>query len=1101
MTSADQSPPCRFVVGLDLGTTNSAMAYVDTNETPRRIRTFAIPQVVAPGQIEARDTLPSFHYQPASGEFSAGSTRMLWPSAKAESGGRKAEGNANEEQSSSAQSALRTPNSALPIVGHFARDHGTLVPGRMISSAKSWLCHSGVDRTADLLPWQGAEDVERLSPVAVSARYLQHARDAWDAQFPEHPLAEQDFVLTLPASFDEVARELTVKAAKQAGLTRIVLIEEPQAAFYAWIDKHADNWSDLVSPGQKILVCDVGGGTTDLTLIRVKRASDGAVQFHRVAVGDHLILGGDNCDLALAHHIEKRLKGDGHLEPRQWSVLVRSCRQAKEVLMTDNAPDKWTLTLPGGGSKLIGGSLQVPVTRDEVRDLLVSGFFPNVALDTKPLASQSGFQEFGLPYAADPSVTTHLAAFLTAHRYVALDESPLAPALRGEGPGVRGEAKQMGASNPKKTPHPNPLPAKPGRGDKSPASGERGRHPDPARPDIVLFNGGVFASPILQRRIVESLEHWFRTEADPKWTPIVLENERLDLAVARGAAYYGMVRRGEGVRIAAGLARTYYIGVESGGENVEGNSSSDSQPSTINHQLAALCLLPASIEPGHEVDLTSRQFQLLVSQPIEFPLYVSSTRLTDQPGDLVEVDPEQIKALPPIRTVLKQGKSMKEAGSVTVILQAKLTEIGTLDLWCREADGKRSWKLLFDVRSATQTDVTAHEAVGERQGVFDEEVLQAAREVISRTFFSPLAPALRGEGPGVRVSESVERGTGNAEQELDKGNASSSHSALRTPHSALPQAPPHPNPLPPKAGGEGTGEDPDRLMKRLVETLGMERGEWPTSLLRQLWETLMETEAGRKRSPQHEARWLNLTGFALRPGYGLAVDDWRVAETWKLLNGKFVHEIPSVRAEMYILWRRVAGGLTVGQQQALTSSLLATIRQSLRASSGLTKGNDFGRNPHEAAETLRLLGACELLSVAIKLELGDVLLDVLHRDRFAALRSAALWALARVGARRLVYGPLNAVVSPDVVVRWLNRLMKFDNSDPLVSFAVMQLARKTGDRYRDIDETTRHSVLAWMDRTQTAKRHRDLVREVGTLETEDQSLLFGEALPKGLRIA
>ena len=413
--------------------------------------------------------------------------------------------------------------------------------------------------------------------------------------------------------------------------------------------------------------------------------------------------------------------------------------------------------------------------------------------------------------------------------------------------------------------------------------------------------------------------------------------------------------------------------------------------------------------------------------------------------------------------------------------------------------------------------------------MFDEEVLQAACDVIVRTF-TPLAPAgtaasvVRGEGPGVRGSSSL----GIAASE--ETTALQSHPGDRASNDL--NAPAHPSPLPPKAGGEGTGEneenrreklltltlspdhrsggarrgegtgeDPDRLMKRLVEALGIERGEWPTSLLRQLWETLMKVETGRKLSPQHEARWLNLTGFALRPGYGLAVDDWRVAETWKLLNGKFVHEIPSVRAEMSILWRRVAGGLTVGQQQALTSSLLATIRQSLRASSGLTKGNDFGRNPHEAAETLRLLGACELLSVSIKLELGDVLLDVLHRDRFAALRSAALWALARVGARRLVYGPLNAVVSPDVVVRWLNRLMKFDNSDPLVSFAVMQLARKTGDRYRDIDETTRHSVLLWMDRTQTAKRHRELVREVGTLETEDQSLLFGEALPKGLRIA
>jgi len=971
MTTADQTPPSRFVVGLDLGTTNSAMAYVDAHETPRRIRTFAIPQVVAPGQIETRDTLPSFHYQPASGEFPDDSTRMPWSN---------------------------IPDAPAVIVGHFARDHGTLVPGRMISSAKSWLCHAGVDRTADLLPWQGAEDVERLSPVAVSARYLQHAREAWDAQFPEHPLSQQDFVLTLPASFDEVARELTVKAAKQAGLTRIVLIEEPQAAFYAWIDKHAANWSDLVSPGQKILVCDVGGGTSDFTLIRVKQGESGTVQFHRVAVGDHLILGGDNCDLALAHHIERRLKGDGHLEPRQWSVLVRSCRQAKEVLMADDAPDKWTLTLPGGGSKLIGGGLQVPITRDEVRELLVNGFFPEVPLDAKPLVSQSGFQEFGLPYAADPAVTTHLAAFLTAHRFVALNESRMGTLAR-------------------------PL------GLEQDADGQECPSYDPARPDIVLFNGGVFASPILQRRVVESLERWFRSEADPHWTPVVLENERLDLAVARGAAYYGMVRRGEGVRIAAGLARTYYVGVES-------NASSDSQPSTLNPQPSALCLLPAGIEPGHEVDLTQRQFELLVSQPIEFPLYVSSIRLTDKPGDLVAIDPERIRALPPIRTVLKQGKS-KEAGSVTVVLQAKLTEIGTLDLWCREVDGKRSWKLLFDVRSATQTDIAAHDAVGEQQGVLDDDVRRAGAAVIAETF------------------------TGD-----DKNSA-----------------------------------DPDRLTKRLVETLGIERGEWPTTLLRQLWDALMEVESGRARSPQHEARWLNLTGFALRPGYGLAVDDWRVTETWKRLGGKVAHNTPASRAELSILWRRVAGGLTAGQQQSLTSPLLATVRTSLRASTGLSKGNDFGRNAHESAETLRLLGACELLPVTTKVDLGEMLLDLLARDRFASLRSAALWALARVGARRLVYGPLNVVVSPDVTTRWLNRLMQFDNSDPLVAFAVMQLARKTGDRYRDIDETTRRGVLTWMDRIAAPQRHRELVREVGTLEAEDQSLLFGESLPKGLRIA
>jgi hypothetical protein len=935
----------QFVVGLDLGTTNSAMAYVDTDEQPRRIHTFPVPQIVAPGQIEARDTLPSFHYQPAGGEFPAGAIRLPWQKSDADH-----------------------------LVGHFARDHGTQVPGRMIASAKSWLCHNGVDRTADLLPWQGAEDVERLSPVTVSARYLQHFREAWDAKFPEHPLANQDFVLTLPASFDEVARELTVKAARQAGLNRIYLIEEPQAAFYAWIDKHAQSWDKLVTPGQKILVCDVGGGTTDFTLIRVRKGRDGVVQFHRVAVGDHLILGGDNFDLALAHHLEQRIKNGGQLEARQWSVLVRSCRQLKEALMDGHAPEKWTLTLPGSGSRLIGGGLQVSVTRDEVHSVLVDGFFPDVPLDSKPQVSQSGFQEFGLPYAPDAAITKYLAQFLTAHRYVALE------------------------------------------GDE--ASSTSTNDPDPARPDIVLFNGGVFGSPILQQRIITALEHWFR-KSDPNWSPLVLENERLDLAVARGAAYYGMVRRGEGVRIAAGLARTYYIGVEDARQGSR-----------------ALCLLPAGIEPGQEVDLTQHQFQLLVSQPIEFPLFVSSTRLTDKPGELVEVDPEQIKSLPPIRTVLKSSKS-KDAASIAVILKAKLTEIGTLDLWCSEVDGKRSWKLLFDVRSATHTDIAAHDATGESQGLFDDSLRQAAGEVIEQTF----APA--------------------------------------------------------SAAGRET-PNPASLMKRLAESLGSNRDEWPTSLLRQLWETLIEVESGRRRSAQHEARWLNLLGFALRPGYGLAVDDWRVAETWKLLHGKQVFGTPAGRTESLILWRRIAGGLTAGQQQALATPLIASARQGLRQTPG--KGGDFGGNQHEAAETLRLLGACELLSPAVKHEIGELCLEVLNRERFTALHSAAYWAMGRIGARKLVYGPLNGVVSPDVVARWLIRLTKAGNDEALTSFAVMQLARKTGDRYRDIDDATRKNVEAWMDRASAPQRYRQLVREVGSLESEDQALIFGEALPKGLRI-
>ncbi|MEI8376590.1 MAG: Hsp70 family protein, partial [Planctomycetota bacterium] len=278
-----ESSPSRYVVGFDLGTTNSAVTYVDTTEEPWQVCVFAVPQLVAAGHVEARETLPSFHYQPAQGELPPAALRLPWTVAKTDE--------------------------PLHVVGFFARDHGAVVPGRLISSAKSWLCHSGVDRTAELLPWHGAADVQRLSPVEVSSRYLAHVRAAWDARFLQYPLAEQDFVLTLPASFDEVARELTIKAAALAGLPRVVLIEEPQAAFYAWIDAHRDRWDQLVKPGQKILVCDIGGGTSDFTLIRVRRGEGGKVQFHRVAVGDHLILGGDNLDLALAHHLEQRLTG------------------------------------------------------------------------------------------------------------------------------------------------------------------------------------------------------------------------------------------------------------------------------------------------------------------------------------------------------------------------------------------------------------------------------------------------------------------------------------------------------------------------------------------------------------------------------------------------------------------------------------------------------------------------------------------------------------------------------------------------------------------------------------------------------------------------
>ncbi|MFW5774819.1 MAG: Hsp70 family protein, partial [Chitinivibrionales bacterium] len=376
----DLEQQSRYVVGIDLGTTNSAVAFVDSTREQSEVENFPVTQVVAPGETQAAEVLPSFLYEPAAQEFTPDAMKLPWSD---------------------------TPSM---VVGAFARDHGASVPGRQIVSAKSWLSHSGVDRTAELLPWHAAPDAPRLSPVDATAQYLGHIRAAWNHAHPQHPLEKQDVIVTVPASFDEVARELTVEAAARAGLSRVVLLEEPQAAFYAWIHLHADQWQKIVNPGQKILVCDVGGGTSDFTLIDV-RPGDGDIRFHRVAVGDHLILGGDNLDLALAYHVEQKL--DIKLNPRQFSALVRSCQKAKERLLGDNPPDELTINILGGGASLIGGALQVTVNRQEVSELLIEGFLPKVAIFEKPATRQSGFQEFGLPYAADHAITRYLAEFLS----------------------------------------------------------------------------------------------------------------------------------------------------------------------------------------------------------------------------------------------------------------------------------------------------------------------------------------------------------------------------------------------------------------------------------------------------------------------------------------------------------------------------------------------------------------------------------------------------------------------------------------------------------------------------------------------------------------
>ena len=937
--------PSRYIVGIDLGTTNSAVGYVDTHREPWRVQALRVPQLVDVGQVEPLQTLPSFLYQPTQDERAGEGLRLPWH--------------------------REVPDR---VAGLLAREQGARSPGRLIASAKSWLCHSGVDRTAELLPWQAADDVQRVSPVEASACFLRHLHDAWDAAFPHDPLKEQDLVLTLPASFDEVARELTVQAAIAAGLPRVVLIEEPQAAFYAWIDAHQDDWDQRVQPGQKILVCDIGGGTSDFTLIRVRRGEGDKVQFHRVAVGDHLILGGDNLDLALARHLEQQLGNT--LDPHQWAVLVRTCRRVKEDLLTDGCPETLSVNLPGSGAKLIGGGIRMIVQREEARAVLLDGFFPQVTLADRPGKQQSGFREFGLPYASDPAITRYLAAFLSAHRHAG------DPAQDASGDGGDDGQGRVGGG-------------------------------DPARPDLVLFNGGVFASPQIRQRLLQVLRSWFCAD-DPDWAPIVLDNPRLDLAVAHGAAYYGTVRRGRGVRIAAGLARSYYIGVD-------GDAPS------------AFCLVPGNAEAGQEIDLVQHPFQLLVHQPVEFPLYVSSVRLADRPGDLLPVDPEQMKPLAPIRTVLRtRGK--KQAISIPVTLHARLSEIGTLELWCSEAGSQRSWRLQFDIRAATQTDIVARQTVGEAEGVVDEFVWQACRQVIVDTF-----------GPGGK-------------------------------------------------------NKPAGLVKQLAAVLEMDRWEWPMTLLRRIWETLIELHEGRRQSPGHEQRWLNLLGFALRPGFGVAVDDWRVAETWRTVRDRLAHGTAGSRTESWILWRRIAGGLSAGQQQAIADPLLSAVRGLHRRLTAGKGGSDFGFTPQESIEMWRLLGALELLDVGLKIELGDILVAILDKRSMQPARSAMVWALGRIGTRMPVYGPLNRGVPTDAASRWLDIVMRVRQADETDKLAVLQLARRTGDRYRDLDDRLRSESIDWLESHGAPPHFAELIRDVGTLDQEEQTRVFGESLPKGLQI-
>ncbi len=593
-----------FIVGIDLGTTNSIVAYTAANikrgEQPK-IQVLEIPQLIAPGSLANRHTLPSFILMPASHETDRQAFAMPWK-----------EGN------------------TFPV-GEYARTRGAEIPEHLIASAKSWLCQEHVDRNQPILPWNAPEGIQRISPVAASARILEHIHCAWNhvmgAADPSHRLENQLVYLTVPASFDAAARDLTVKAAELAGLKHVTLLEEPQAAFYAWIESAGDEWREKIRPGDCILVCDVGGGTSDFSLIMAAE-ENGNLTLERIAVGDHLLVGGDNMDLALAYAVAQQLRQQGmRLDSWQMRGLCQSCRTAKEMLLSDPSQSEYPLTILGRGSSLIGGTIKTKLSIETITATILDGFFPRCEAAALPRHGQrSGLQELGLIYEADPAITRHLAKFVMQ----------------------RPEKAQYA-------------------------------------PTAILFNGGVMKAEAIRQRVRDTMADWVGEQSQASSALRIIEASDYDGAVAKGAAYYGLVRQGNGIRIRGGLGKSYYIGIAAAMPAVPG------MPPPIK----ALCVAPFGMEAGTEAAIPNQEFVLVVGQPVRFDIFSSSTRHEDQLGQMLDTwDEAEILEMTGIETVL-EGQAGQ---TIPVHIEMKTTEIGTLEFWCvSKPDGQR-WKLEFNVR-------------------------------------------------------------------------------------------------------------------------------------------------------------------------------------------------------------------------------------------------------------------------------------------------------------------------------------------------------------------------------------------------------------------
>ncbi len=900
----------RYTIGIDLGTTNCSISYIDHESKSKSPRPFLIHQTIREGYTQPLPELPSFCYIAEPGEFTDGTLDLPW-----------------EKKSDY-------------TIGTFALAQGSRVPTGLVRSAKSVLSGFPGSQRDAILPFDARNEKSRISPVEASKRYLHHIRMAWNHQIakndPNSEFERQEIIITIPASFGEPARVLTAEAAKLAGYEKITFLEEPQAAFYWWISQNEKDWSSRFQSGDIILVCDVGGGTTDFSLIEFTGKGDTA-GFERMAVGDHLLLGGDNMDAALAEYVENKIGSDFEPDSTMRKQLYYEARKGKEELLSGKS-EVYKITIQGKGSGVVKGSVSVELHRSEVIRFFTEGFFSVLPWEeAQKIRRKSGFRSLGLAYEEEPSISKQLAHFLSK-------------------------------------------------------SGSK-------KPNFLLFNGGVMAAKEFRDAIKQNMEGWFSDN-----TIELLENKNVSDAVSRGAAYYGRIKRGSGIKIRAGSPRNFYLQIE---EKV-------------------LCVMARGADEGSLYE-PLRKFSAKPNKPVSFTLYTSHVRIGDKPGDVIALNEEEFYRLPPIFTVLRYGKQPNETDAgISVALEVLYTTLGTLQLSLLSSATDHRWNLEFQLKTAEGIeDHISYSEKGRTDETFDDAALTEAKSIIDEFF------------------------TGNSSVK------------------------------------------PSEIMGKIEESLDLQREEWSPGILRSLAGKVLAHAHSKNISETHEAKWWNLIGYFLRPGFGFPLDDHKIGEVWKII----LQDLKSPKSEecalqQLICLRRIAGGLNKGRQTEIYHHITSSFgSKKIQLCIPKSAGEKYRHQ-----EKIRTLSSLERIEQSHKVTLGRAILAEVKKGKGT---TADFWALGRLGSRSLFYGSPAHMISGKECAEWVMELYGLHNIYPIdrLSFPLTMLAKKTAQKDFNVSQEIRDKIKIVF----TGDSDRIEMIEGNVVQSDGENdIFFGEKLPAGL---